>query len=154
MVLVWVPWEEKEFSPTEQPTKYPLGQEKYFLIRYKHARASLLRFFILSSYPTISKCTSLHSLLSLGSQLLRTHTFSSNFPVLVVLSQRMTSRSTVVCSTSFHEPAGHHITRFIDGFTSVKEPRIQFPLTGGVIKLNSEHPKWTGNKYYPCHRPN
>jgi len=33
--------------------------------------------------------------------------------------------------------------RFCDGYTNVTTNRTQFPMSGGYIALNSEHPKWT-----------
>lgn len=36
------------------------------------------------------------------------------------------------------------LTTVVDGYTNAVNNRTVFPLTGGVIQLNSEHPKWTG----------
>ena len=37
-----------------------------------------------------------------------------------------------------------------DGYTNAVNNRTVFPLTGGVVQLNSEHPKWTGMLHARC----
>jgi hypothetical protein len=37
-----------------------------------------------------------------------------------------------------------HIFSILDGYTDAVSNRTTFPLSNGVISMNSEHPQWTG----------
>lgn len=40
---------------------------------------------------------------------------------------------------------GHLITIVVDGYTNAVSNRTAFPISNGIINLNSEHPTWTGS---------
>lgn len=39
-------------------------------------------------------------------------------------------------------------TATVDGYTNAVSNRAVFPISNGVINLNSEHPTWTGNFFF------
>ncbi|KAJ3571347.1 hypothetical protein NP233_g3816 [Leucocoprinus birnbaumii] len=72
-----------------------------------------------------------------------------------ILSAFVLLISTVVVNAhfqiSFPPPRGRFVEdnepNFCDGYTNVTTNRTQFPLTGGFITLNSEHPQWSAAFY-------